>query len=110
MDTQVMMPVEFTNDHMPALVKFKSGGLKDVVYLRVTPGERINEQIRSISIPLTQSNCLFVTINMELWLKTPDIDIEFLVIPRMKNGTQSEGLVCVLNGRLWSGGRPESFP
>lgn len=51
-DIQVMMPVEFTNYHMPTLVKFQSGGSEDGVYLRVTPGERINEQIRSISIPL----------------------------------------------------------
>lgn len=58
----------------------------------------------------TGSNCLFVTINLELWLQTPDIDIEFLVIPCMKNGAQSEGLVCVFNGRLESGGRPEWFP
>lgn len=72
------------------------GGLKGIVYLRVTPGECINEQTRSISV--RHSNCLFVTINIELWLKTPNIDIEFLVTPRMKNGTQSEGLVCLLNG------------
>lgn len=51
-DIQVRIPVEFTNDQMPTLVKFQSLGSKDNVYLRVTPSERINEQIRSISIPL----------------------------------------------------------
>lgn len=39
------------------------------------PGERINEQIRSISIRLTWNNCLFVTINFRALTQDPLIFI-----------------------------------
>lgn len=110
-DIPATMPVEFTNYHLPTLVKFQSGGLKRRCvpegYSRWTH-QRTNKI--NLNSTRTQSNCLFVTINLELWLQTSDIDIEFLVIPRMKNGAQSEGLVCVLNGRLRGGGRPGWLP